>query len=107
MKKLLVLALLGGASYGIYSWLTTYAKAPLLASTSGQLEQGKCRFDLMESRRFAGEDTEEQVDLCMRSGADCRGHAVSCAVLSSRRRRCRRDNDQNPRSVIGMMNQRV
>lgn len=41
MKKLLVLALLAGASYGIYSWLTTYAKAPLLGATSGQLEQGK------------------------------------------------------------------
>lgn len=45
MKKLLIIAILGGIGYGIYSWLTSYAKAPLLAATSGQLEKGKVATD--------------------------------------------------------------
>lgn len=45
MKKLLVFALLAGGSYGIYSWLTTYAKAPIVSATSGQLEKGKAAVD--------------------------------------------------------------
>lgn len=45
MKKLLIIAVLGGIGYGIYAWLTGYAKAPLLAATSGQLEKGKAATD--------------------------------------------------------------
>ena len=41
MKKLLIFAVLAGGAYGIYAFLTTYAKAPIIGATSGQLEQGK------------------------------------------------------------------
>ncbi len=41
MKKLIILALLGGGSYLLYDWLSTYAKKPVLDATSGQLERGK------------------------------------------------------------------
>jgi len=41
MKNLLIVALLVGASYAIYEWLSTYATKPVLDATSGQLERGK------------------------------------------------------------------
>src|SRR4029077_17016443 len=68
-----------------------------------QLEQRERGLDLMKPGRPPRQNAEKQVDLGVGHHAQ-RGHDRSCCAAwrTSRSRKCSRESDQNPSSVIGM-----